>query len=678
MKPLRALGWLAVALLGAAALGVIATARGEALSSAWFLVAALSVYAIGYRFYSAFLAARALSLHDARLTPAHRLGDGKDFVPTNRWVVFGHHFAAIAGPGPLVGPILAAQFGYLPGTLYILIGVVLGGAVQDFTILVGSLRRNGKSLGQMVREEIGPVGGAAALVGVLAIMVILIGVLGLVVVNAMYGSPWGTFTVSATIPIALAMGVYMVRIRPGRVLEATAGGVALVLLAVFAGGWVHDHPTLRPFFDLDKKTLALALIGYGFVASVLPVWLLLAPRDYLSAFIKIGTVALLAAGLLWVRPDVKLPALTRFVDGSGPVFAGSVFPFCFITIACGAISGFHSLIASGTTPKLLDRESDARFIGYGAMLMESFVAIMALLSAAVMEPGVYFAINSPPAAIGTTLESASAVISGWGFPLDPAAFERLTREVGEHSLLSRTGGAPSLAVGMAEIFSQALGGPALKALWYHFAIMFEALFILTTLDAGTRVGRFMVQDLLGNLWAPLGRTSSLPANVLASGLIVLGWGYFLYQGVVDPLGGINSLWPLFGIANQLLAATALACATTIFVKSGRARFGLLTALPLAWLLSVTMSAGWQKIFHADRRIGFLAQADHLAAQVAAGAIPPEKLFETQQVIFNNRLDAAVTALFMTLVAIVVLDAARVWWQTLRPRGAAPAAEGVRA
>jgi carbon starvation protein len=541
--------------------------------------------------------------------------------------------------------------------------------VQDFTILVGSLRRNGKSLGQMVREEIGPVGGAAALVGVLAIMVILIGVLGLVVVNAMFGSPWGTFTVTATIPIALAMGVYMVHLRPGRVLEATAWGVALVLLAVFAGSWVQEHPTLRVLFDLDKRSLALAIIVYGFVASVLPVWLLLAPRDYLSAFVKIGTVILLAAGLLYVRPDVKLPALTRFVDGTGPVFAGKVFPFAFITIACGAMSGFHALIASGTTPKLLDRESDARFIGYGAMLMESFVAIMALLSAAVMEPGVYFAINSPPAVIGTTLESAAAAITGFGFAFDPAAFESLTRQVGEHTLLSRTGGAPSLAVGMAEIFSSALGGERLKALWYHFAIMFEALFILTTLDAGTRVGRFMVQDLLGNLWAPLGRTSSLPANVLASGLIVLGWGYFLYQGVVDPLGGINSLWPLFGIANQLLAATALACATTLLINAGRARFAFSTALPLAWLLTVTMSAGWQKIFHEDRRIGFLAQADHLARQLAHGAVPPEKLLETQTVIFNNRLDAAVTALFMTLVAVVVLDAARVWLRTLRRGGA---------
>ena len=568
MRGVRALAWVAVSLLGAGALAVIAIARGEPISSAWFLVAALCIYALGYRFYSRFLAERVFRLDAARPTPAHSLRDGKDFVPTNRWVVFGHHFAAIAGPGPLVGPILAAQFGYLPGTLYIVIGVVVGGAVQDFTILVGSLRRDGKSLGQMVREEIGPLGGAAALVGVLAIMIILIGVLGLVVVNAMFGSPWATSTVSATIPIALAMGVYMVQVRPGRVLEATLIGLALVALAVFGGRWIDESATLRVFFDLDKRTLALAIIGYGFVASVLPVWLLLAPRDYLSAFIKIGTVALLAAGLLAVHPPVKLPALTQFIDGSGPVFAGKLFPFCFITIACGAISGFHSLISSGTTPKLLDEETDARIIGYGAMLMESFVGIMALLSAAVMEPGVYFAINSPAAMIGTTLESAASTISGWGFALDPGHLATLTQQIGEHTLLSRTGGAPSLAVGMAEIFSQALGGETVKAIWYHFAIMFEALFILTTLDAGTRVGRFMVQDLLGNVYAPLGRTSSLPANVLASALIVAGWGYFLYQGVVDPLGGINTLWPLFGIANQLLASTALALATTMLIKAG--------------------------------------------------------------------------------------------------------------
>jgi carbon starvation protein len=671
MRGLRGVGWVAASLLGAGALAVIATARGEAISSAWFLVAALCFYALGFRFYSGFLARRVFALDDARRTPAHRLRDGKDYVPTNRWVVFGHHFAAIAGPGPLVGPILAAQFGYLPGTLYILIGVVIGGAVQDFTILVGSLRRNGKSLGQMVREEIGPIGGAAALVGVLAIMIILIGVLALIVVNAMFGSPWATSTVAATIPIAIAMGLYMTHVRPGRVLEATLIGLAFVVLAVFAGRWIDQSETLRVFFDLDKKTLALLLIGYGFTASVLPVWLLLAPRDYLSAFIKIGTVAMLALGLLAVHPPVQLPALTQFIDGSGPVFAGKLFPFCFITIACGAISGFHSLISSGTTPKLLDRESDARVVGYGAMLMESFVGIMALLSAAVMEPGVYFAISSPAAAIGTTLESASQTISSWGFALDADALGALTRSVGEHTLLSRTGGAPTLAVGMAEIFSRALGGEAVKALWYHFAIMFEALFILTTLDAGTRVGRFMVQDLLGSAYRPLGETSSLSANVIASALIVAGWGYFLYQGVVDPLGGINSLWPLFGIANQLLASTALALATTILIKSARPVFAFTTTVPLAWLLSVTMTAGSQKIFDPDRRIGFLAQADYLAGQVAQGLVAPEKLAETKVLIFNNRLDAALTGAFMVLVLIVVLDAARVWWNTLRPGGLMP-------
>jgi carbon starvation protein len=674
MKPLAILGWTAVALAGAGALGVLATTRGESLSSAWFLVAAVCIYAVAYRFYSAFLAAKAFALDDARPTPAHRLNDGKDFVPTNRWVLFGHHFAAIAGPGPLVGPILAAQFGYLPGTLYILIGVVIGGAVQDFTVLVGSMRRNGKSLGQIVRDEIGPVGGAAALVGVLAIMIILIGVLGLVVVNAMFGSPWGTSTVAATIPIALLMGVYMVLLRPGRVLEASLMGVVLVLLAVVGGRFVDESETLRVFFDLDKRTIALSIIVYGFVASVLPVWLLLAPRDYLSAFIKIGTVLLLAAGLIWVQPPVHLPALTRFIDGSGPVFAGSLFPFTFITIACGSISGFHALISSGTTPKLLDRESDARFIGYGAMLMESFVAIMALVSAAVMEPGTYFAINSPPAAIGTTLEEAAVAIQGWGFAFDPVHFQALTQQVGETTLLSRTGGAPSLAVGMAEIFSRALGGESMKALWYHFAIMFEALFILTTLDAGTRVGRFMLQDMLGNLWAPLGRTSSLPANVLASALIVGGWGYFLYQGVIDPLGGINSLWPLFGIANQLLATTALAAVTTLFIKSDRPRFAWCTLLPLSWLLCVTMTAGYEKIFSPDRRLGFLAQAEHLAGQLASGAIPEANRLATETIAFNATMNAVVTGLFMLLVVIVVTDAARVWLRTLRGRADAAAVE----
>jgi carbon starvation protein len=667
--------WLLVAVVGVGALATVALHRGETISSTWFLVAGLCIYAIGYRFYSAFLAAKALALNDARLTPAHTRADGRDFVATNRWVVFGHHFAAIAGPGPLVGPILAAQFGYLPAALYIVIGVVVGGAVQDFTVLVGSMRRGGKSLGQIVREEIGPVGGAAALIGVLAIMLILIGVLGLVVTNAMFGSPWGTFTIAATIPIALVMGVYMTHIRPGHVLEASVGGLVLVLLAVWGGRFVHDHETLHAWFDLTKPTIAICLIVYGFIASVLPVWLLLAPRDYLSAFIKIGTIGLLAAGLLWVRPDVHMPALTQFIDGTGPVFAGKLFPFCFITIACGAISGFHALISSGTTPKLVDTESDARMIGYGAMLMESFVALMALMAATVMDPGTYFAMNAPASLIGTTVTEAAAKIGQWGFTLDPAAFEALTRHVGENTLLSRTGGAPTLAVGMAEIFSRALGGDAMKALWYHFAIMFEALFILTTLDAGTRVGRFMMQDLLGNFWEPLGRTSSLPANILSSALIVGGWGYFLYQGVIDPLGGINSLWPLFGIANQLLAATALTMVTTLFVKADRPRYAVLTFAPLVWLLVVTMSAGWEKIFSPDLRIGFLAQADYQAALLAAGAMTADAAARTSHVIFNNRLDAAVTATFMILVSVVVADAARVWWKTLAGRSDRPQPAG---
>jgi carbon starvation protein len=490
------------------------------------------------------------------------------------------------------------------------------------------------------------------------------------VTNAMFGSPWGTFTIAATIPIALAMGVYMTQLRPGHVLEASIGGLALVLLAVWGGRFVHEHETLRHWFDLGKPAIALCLIGYGFTASVLPVWLLLAPRDYLSAFIKIGTIGLLAAGLLWVRPEVHMPALTTFIDGTGPVFAGKLFPFCFITIACGAISGFHALISSGTTPKLLDRETDARMIGYGAMLMESFVALMALMAATVMDPGTYFAMNAPAALLGTTVADAATKIHQWGFTLDPAAFEALTRHVGENTLLSRTGGAPTLAVGMAEIFSRALGGDEMKALWYHFAIMFEALFILTTLDAGTRVGRFMMQDLLGNLWEPLGRTHSLAANIFASALIVSGWGYFLYQGVIDPLGGINSLWPLFGIANQLLAATALTAVTTLFIKSERPRYAWLTLAPLAWLLVVTMTAGYQKIFSEDLRIGFLAYARHLTADLAAGAIAADKAASTQHVVFNNQLDAAVTAVFMGLVAIVVVDAMRVWWKTLAGRGSA--------
>ena len=665
MRVLAGLAWLAVALVGAWALGMLALVRGEPVNAVWFVIAAAAVYLVAYRFYAAFLAARVFALDPQRPTPAARLDDGRDFVPTNRWVVFGHHFAAIAGPGPLIGPTLAAQFGYLPGTLWILFGVVLGGAVQDFCILCGSLRRDGRSLGQMARDEIGPLGGVAALLGVFLIMVILIAVLALVVVNALRQSPWGTFTVAATIPIAMLMGGYMKGIRPHDVKGATLLGLALLVGALLGGRWVDQHPVLGPAFTLTGPTLAWSIILYGFAASTLPVWLLLAPRDYLSTFVKLGTIGALAVGIVVMRPEIHLPAVTRFVDGSGPIFAGKVFPFCFITIACGAISGFHSLIASGTTPKLLSRESDAPMIAYGGMLLESFVAIMAMIAAAALEPGVYFAINSPAGVVGADPAAATATISEWGFPVTPATMAALAHEIGERTLFARTGGAPSLAVGMASIFARTLGGTAL-ALWYHFAIMFEALFILTTLDAGTRVGRFMLQDLLGQLWAPLGRTSWYPSVIATSTAVVAAWGYFLYQGVIDPLGGINILWPLFGISNQLLAAIALVVATTIIIRGERARYVWTTLTPLAWLLAVTMTAGYQKIFASDPAIGFLAQAEALAG----GTVPVAKLGEVRVQIFNLRLDAAVTALFMGLVVLIVLEAGRVWYRVLR--GAAPA------
>jgi carbon starvation protein len=666
---LRAVAWTAVALAGAWAVGVLALVRGETVNAIWFVVAAVCVYAIAYRFYGAFLAARLFALDAGRATPAERLNDGRDFVPTNRWVVFGHHFAAIAGPGPLIGPTLAAQFGYLPGTLWILFGVVLGGAVQDFCILCGSLRRDGRSLGQMAKDEIGPLGGFAALLGVFFIMVILIAVLALVVVNALRDSPWGTFTVAATIPIAVLMGWYMKRVRPHDVIGATLLGLTLLAVALVGGRWVDQHPVLAPAFTLSGRTLAWSIIAYGFAASTVPVWLLLAPRDYLSTFVKLGTIVALAAGIVVMRPEVHLPAVTRFVDGTGPIFAGKVFPFCFITIACGAISGFHSLISSGTTPKLLREETDAPMIGYGGMLLESFVAIMAMIAAAALEPGVYFAINSPAGVVGADPATAAAHISAWGFPVTPERMAALADAIGERTLFARTGGAPSLAVGMASIFASTLGGAAL-ALWYHFAIMFEALFILTTLDAGTRVGRFMLQDLLGHVWAPLGRTSWYPGVALTSMLVVGAWGYFLYQGVVDPLGGINILWPLFGISNQLLASIALVVATTFLVRGGRTRYVWTTLLPLAWLLAVTMTAGYQKILSADPAIGFLAQANRLAASVAAGAVPAERVGAVRTQVFNLRLDAAVTAVFMALVVLIVLEAARVWYRELR--GATPA------
>ncbi len=655
---MRKLLWMAVALIGAFAVAGIALNRGETINAMWIVVAAGCVYAIGYRFYSAWVAAKVLCVDANRATPAIRLNNGRDFVPTHRWIVFGHHFAAIAGPGPLIGPTLAAQFGYLPGTLWILVGAVLGGCVQDMTILFLSTRRNGRSLGQMARDELGPVGGYAAIIGTLVIMIILIAVLGLVVVNAMKHSPWATSTVFATIPIAVLIGLYLRNIRPGRVLEASLIGVALLLGAVVGGGLLNEHETLRTWFDLDGKSLAAFVIGYGFIAAVLPVWLLLAPRDYLSTFLKLGTVLLLAVAVILMRPDLKMPAVTQFIDGTGPIFGGSLFPFVFITVACGAISGFHALVSSGTTPKLIGSETDVRLIGYGSMMLESCVAIMAMIAATLLDPGVYFAINSAPGVVGATAEAAVTTISGWGFPVTVEQMHALAVEMGESTLFARTGGAPSLAVGMASIFSSAFG-QSMLALWYHFAIMFEAVFILTTLDAGTRVGRFMVQDFLGHFSKRLGETSSYPSILLSSGLVVAGWGYFLYIGVVDPNGGINILWPLFGIANQLLAGIALCVATGILIKQGQARYAWVTGVPLLWLAIITTTATWEKIVSTDPRIGFLAAADQLAGKLAAGALSPEQAAVAPQLIFNQRLDAVLAILLTVILWIVIADMLRV-------------------
>jgi carbon starvation protein len=646
---LRSLIWIAVGLLGAFALATVALHRGEQVSALWLVTAAGCSYALGYRFYSKFIAAKVLALDGQRATPAERLENGRDFVPTNKWVVFGHHFAAIAGPGPLVGPVLAAQFGYLPGTLWILVGAVFGGCVQDFVILLFSVRRDGKSLTEMAKEEIGRVGGVVAYGSVIAILVILLAVCALIVVNALKQSPWGTFTIAMTIPIALLIGIYLRRLRPGRVLETSVLGFVLVLLAIWGGQWVSQTPAIARYFTMSAAALALAIIVYGFAASALPVWLLLAPRDYLSTFVKLGTIGLLAVGIVVMHPAMRMPALTRFIDGTGPVFAGKLFPFAFITIACGAISGFHSLISSGTTPKLIRRETESRMVGYGAMAAESMVAIMATVAACVLEPGTYFAIDSPAGIAGQLPEKAAATITGWGFPVSAASMGALAQSVGEQTLFNRTGGAPAFAVGMAHIFSNSLGGQAVMALWYHFALMFEALFILTIIDAGTRVGRFMIQDALGHLWKPLGRTSWYPSVLSTSGLIVAGWGYFLWQGIRDPLGGINSLWPLFGIANQLLAAVALCVATTIIIKMHRARYALVTLVPLAWLVTVTFSASWHKIFNPDPRIGFLSQARRL---VESGG--------SARLIFNNRLDAVVTGVLVVMVTVIIFESARQW------------------
>ncbi|UQZ83252.1 Carbon starvation protein A [Paenibacillus konkukensis] len=658
--------WGLISAAGAFGFAAIALNRGESINAIWLVVTAMAFYAVAYRFYSKFLANKVFGLDDNRKTPAELRNDGKDYVPTNKWVLFGHHFAAIAGAGPLVGPVLAAQMGYLPGTLWIVVGVILGGAVQDFVVLFASTRRNGKSLGEMIKDELGPVTGAVAMVGILGIMVILLAVLALVVVKALIGSPWGMFTIAATIPIAVVMGVYMRYLRPGRVGEASLMGAVLLLAALMGGKYVAEHPALAGWFDFSGETIALMMIAYGFIASALPVWLLLAPRDYLSTFLKIGTIVGLALGILVVLPDLAMPATTKFIDGTGPVFAGNLFPFLFITIACGAVSGFHALVSSGTTPKMLERESHARPIGYGAMLTESFVAMMALIAACVITPGTYFAINSPAAVIGADAAKAAATITSWGFTITPNDLTAMARDVGETTILSRTGGAPTFAIGMAHILSNVIGGKMLMSFWYHFAILFEALFILTTIDAGTRVGRFMIQEILGSVVRPLGNTESTIGNFLATALCVAGWGYFLYQGVIDPLGGINSLWALFGIANQMLAGMALLLGSTILLKMGKRAYAWVTLLPTAWLLIVTMSAGWQKLFHPFASIGFLTHAAQYKTALNGGQLiaPAKNAAQMRQIVTNDYLDAALCALFMIIVIAVLISSIRIWFRVL--------------
>ena len=646
--------WIFLSVLGAVAFSTIALSRDESINALWFITAAVCIYLVAYRFYGAWIAAKVLVLDEFKETPAIKNNNGRDFIPTNKWIVFGTHFAAIAGPGPLVGPTLAAQFGYLPGTIWILVGAVLGGAVQDMTILFFSVRRNGKTLGQMAKEELGHLAGTASLIATFVIMIILISVLGLVVVNAMKHSPWATSTVAATIPIAMFIGFYMRFIRPGRVLEATAIGVTLLLFAVYIGGEIDKSETLRVYFDHSGLFLAWSIIIYGFAAAVLPVWMLLAPRDYLSTFVKLGTIIFLAIAIAILQPDIKMPAITNFADGSGPIFGGSLFPFVFITIACGAISGFHALISSGTTPKLIDNEKYIPMIGYGGMLLESFVAIMAMVAACVLEPGVFFAINSPVGIVGSDPSIVIQTINSWGFPVTQDQMEQLAKDVGETTLFARTGGAPSLAVGMASIFANAFG-KNLLAMWYHFAIMFEAVFILTTLDAGTRVGRFMLQDILGNIHPKLGRTSWLPSTILTSAIVVACWGYFLYIGVIDPNGGVNILWPLFGISNQILAAIALSVGTAILIRTGRVKFAWITGMPLAWLAIITSTAAFQKIFSEDVRVGFLAGANAMTEKVNSGIISEEKINIMNQLIFNLRFDAVITAILTIVLWLVIFD-----------------------
>nr|WP_272871463.1 carbon starvation CstA family protein [Candidatus Frankia alpina] len=659
--------WTAVSAVGAVGWTVLALSRHESISAAWILIAGLGSFAVAYRFYARFIANRVLQVDDSRATPAERLGNGVDYQPTDRRVLFGHHFAAIAGAGPLVGPVLAVQMGYLPGTIWIIAGVIFAGAVQDMVTLFFSMRRDGKSLGQMARDEIGQVGGTAALVAVFAIMIILLAVLALVVVNALAASAWGTFSIAMTIPIALFIGIYLRVLRPGRVAEATAVGVAGLFAAIVGGRWISDS-ALASTFTLSPKALVACLVGYGFVASVLPVWLLLAPRDYLSTFMKVGTIGLLAIGVLVEFPALQADAISKFATrGNGPVFAGSLFPFVFITIACGALSGFHSLIASGTTPKMIQKESQVRLIGYGAMLTESFVALMALIAAAVLSPGLYYAMNAPGGVVGTTAASAASVVTNLGFTITPDTLDSVARSVGESTLVARTGGAPTLAVGMSHILSGAFGGDSLTAFWYHFAIMFEALFIMTTVDAGTRVGRFMLQDMLGNVWKPIGRVSWWPAVWLSSALVVGTWGYFLWTGATDPLGGINQLFPLFGMANQMLAAIALTVVTTMLVKSRRMRWAWVTGVPLGWDVAVTFSAAWQKIFSDNPKLGFFAQRHRYADALENGKIlaPAKSTSDMHRVVQNSTLDGILAIVFALLVLIVLVDAVRVCIRAVR-------------
>jgi len=649
-------GWIALALIGAFALGTVALSRGESINALWIVIAAVAIYLIGYRYYAQFIANRVMQLDPSRTTPAVRLNDGLDFVPTNKHVLFGHHFAAIAGAGPLVGPVLATQMGYLPGMMWLIVGVLLAGAVQDFMILFVSTRRDGRSLGDLIKSELGLVPGVIALFGTFMIMTILLAVLALIVVKALAESPWGTFTVAATIPIAVFMGIYTRYLRPGRIGEVSIIGFVLLMASIVFGGSVAADPYWGPAFTFTGTQLTWALLGYGVVASVLPVWLLLAPRDYLSTFLKIGAIVALAVGILIVAPELKMPAITKFVDGTGPVWSGSLFPFLFITIACGAVSGFHSLISSGTTPKLLENELHAPYIGYGAMLMESFVAIMALVAASIIEPGVYFAMNSPAALIGTTPEAAAAAISQWGFMITPEMLQQTAADVGEATIISRAGGAPTLAVGMAYIFSEMIGGKAMMAFWYHFAILFEALFILTVVDAGTRVGRFMLQDLMGTLIPAYKKVPAMASSIIATLLCVAAWGYFLYQGVIDPLGGINTLWPLFGISNQMLAAVALILATVVLFKLKREKLAWVTIVPTVWLLICTLTAGYQKLFHANPKIGFLAHAAKFKAAAAEGQLlaPAKSAAQMQQIIFNDYVDASLAAIFIAVVLSVLV------------------------